>query len=141
MTINIHNLIRTNINTVHPDEMIRYYYNLGQVNVRGIMQNSYAEPEEKSVFFMVQSRNLERRDMYTTSGETAMVYLNAVAEPNRPMTVSRFHGRTGDFIQRISDGSWWLVTQLTHDAIHGDDGWCSLSVTRQTVPPEGVETA
>lgn len=136
--MNIHKIIRSNINVIHPDEEIWYFFNTGVSNVYGEAVNTYSEPLKLEAFFKLQTKALERQSEYETSGQRGHVYMVTDNANPAPSATDRFRQRTGDMIYRPSEGSWWYVSEVVHDDPHGGDSWVALTITRQVAPPEGV---
>lgn len=134
MGINLHNVVRSAITAVHPDETVTLYQSAGQRNVKGEIVSVYSEPKEiKANFQPLDSDALKHVEVIgnTPISEQVFLYSDApmpVAGQQRvPIT------RTGDIIKR-SDGTYWLVTVVLEDWTW--DGWCNVGVHVQTTPPD-----
>lgn len=135
--LNLHNIVRGAITSVHPDETVTLYQALGQVNEYGIVKAQYTAPQ--AVQAQVQNAtgaDLALVEKVSQSTDVMRFYLYAdAAFP--PAGLVRPFVRTGDMIRR-DNGTWWLVT-ATQDAFECV-GWVCVLGTLQELPPQGIET-
>lgn len=133
--INLHALVRSPINMLHPDETVTLYRSVDIVNQLGVIKTVYDEGE--SVIAQIQS--LSNDDLYANHREgendiSRNCYLfSSVSTADKPASIIRPLSRTGDMLQR-SDGTWWLVTALKEDFSLA--GWVNVSITLQVNPPD-----
>lgn len=133
--MNLHNIVRSAITTVNPDEQITLYKAIGQENVKGSVIPKYADPLiVSSQWQPLDADRLAQLEMVnqTVSAEQVFLY----SDKSQPISgISRTPiARTGDFLKR--GGSWYLVTAVLED--WSNVGWINVEVTLQTRPPEGV---
>lgn len=131
--LNLHNIVRGAITSVHPDLDCTLYQSIGQRNVKGKTIPVYAEgvsikanfqPLDADALKQIEARN------ETPASEQAFLYSNnplPVSGINRLPTI-----RTGDFI--LKDGEYWLITSLLEDWTQ--DGWANVAVDKQIKPPD-----
>ena len=43
--LNLHNVVRSAITSVHPDENCILYQSIGQQNIKGVVKSVYSEPQ------------------------------------------------------------------------------------------------
>ena len=133
MGINLHDVVRGAITSVHPDMDCTLYQSTGQVNVKGVVTPVYAEPKSVKVNFQPLDadslKQLEARNE-TPVSEQAFLY------SNKPLPVGGIERipivRTGDFIEK--DGEYWLITSVLEDWTQ--DGWANVAVDKQIKPPD-----
>lgn len=132
--VNLHNVVRGTITTIHPDEDCTLYQANGQVNNKGVITSIYLEPQEIKAniqpFDTQALKHLERVND-TKASEQIFVYSNL------DMPVSGIQRmpilRSGDFIKR-QDGTYWLITSVIED--WSWDGWANAGITQQVEPPD-----
>jgi hypothetical protein len=136
--LNLHDIVRGVITTVHDDESVIYYQSTGQKNVDGELVPSYADPV--TVRAQNQPDNAEdlRHVMRESTTEISRVFYlySDSASTSKPAGILRPFARTGDMFQREVDGTWWLVTAVPEDFALA--GWVKVRVTLQVNPPRGV---
>ena len=133
MGINLHDVVRGAITSVHPDIDCVLYQSTGQVNIKGVVTPVYAEPKNVKVNFQPLDadslKQLEARNE-TPVSEQAFLY------SNEPLPVGGIERkpicRTGDFIEK--DGEYWLITSVIEDWTQ--DGWVNVAVDKQIKPPD-----
>ena len=131
--LNLHDIVRTAIVAVHPDETVTLYQSTGQVNNYGEITPTYAAGQV--VQAQIQSEGdaaLYHADRVGMNSQTIKAYLYAdKAFP--PAGVDRPFCRNGDIFQR-DDGTWWLITAVTEN--FAGVGWVSVRGTLQVNPPD-----
>lgn len=131
--INLHNVVRSAITSIHPDENCILYKSLGQRNVKGKVVPVYAEPQSVMASFQpLDTDALRHFDAMnqTPCSEQVFLYsedIGVSGQHRLPIT------RTGDIIQR-EDNTYWLVIKVLEDWTW--DGWANVGVDRQTTPPD-----
>ncbi len=134
--INLHDVVRSAITTVHPDETVALYFNAGQVNNWGEVTPIYEGPY--SVQAQIQSESdaaLFHSNNAGMNTETIKAYFYQ-SEDSPIAELSRFKERGGDMFQR-SDGSWWLITALPDN--FSSVGWISARATLQVNGPQNIQ--
>lgn len=129
--LNLHNVVRGVITSIHPDENCTLYQSIGQQNIKGKVIPIYAEPQEIKANFQSDGEALRQTDgmNQTPYSESAYLYSEdyGVSGQQRLLVT-----RTGDFIKRM-DGTWYLITSVLEDWTW--DGWAKVKVDRQIDPP------
>lgn len=131
--INLHNVVRAAITSIHPDEECVLYQSVGQKNIKGVVKPVYNAP--LTIKANIQPldadalKHLESLNM-TPQGEQAFLYsddaLPVAGQKRLPIT------RNGDIIQR--GDTWWLITSVLEDWTW--DGWANVTINQQTTPPD-----
>lgn len=128
MSINLHGIVRSTINTIHADEPVNLFQSAGQTNIKGELYPVYfpAFP----ALAQVQS---EGGDVLTHTAnygqtETARKFYLYSDDASQPAGIIRYKARGGDLIQR-TDGSYWLITAVQED-FHAA-GWVCVRAVLQ----------
>lgn len=133
--LNLHNIVRGAITTVHPDEPVTIYRSAGQKNVAGTVKPIYEQG--KNIKAQVQSEKDDALFHANLTGQNQTVrkmYLySAPSLAEKPAGIIRPISRGGDMIKR-SDGTWWLIVAPIED--FSDVGWMSVRATLQTKEPD-----
>ena len=130
MGVNLHNVVRSIIETLHEDEDLLLYQSIGQVNVRGRIKARYNPPV--SVRGQVQNTNdagLQPSNELSVNTDMRRVYLYA-DEDLPPRGIDRPLTRTGDMLKR-TDGRWLYVTGVQDD--FSRVGWVCVSCVLQSI--------
>lgn len=132
--VNLHNVVRGAITSIHPDETVTLYQSAGQRNVKGKIVSVYSEPQEvKANFQPLDSDALRHAEVLGQTPMSEQVFLYS----ENPMPIAGQQRlpiiRTGDFLLR-DNGTYWLVTAVLEDWTW--DGWCNVGVHIQTTPPD-----
>lgn len=130
--VNLHNVVRSAITAIHPDENCILYQSIGQRNVKGKVTPVYAEPiNVKANFQPLDTEALRHVEALSVTGVDEQVFM--YSDEQRPVTgQQRIPTRTGDVIQRGE--TYWLVTAVFEDWTW--DGWANVGVYRQSTPPD-----
>lgn len=130
--INLHNVVRGAITSVHQDENCILYQSIGQRNVKGKVVPVYDEPKSvRANFQPLDTEALRHVEALSVTGVDEQVFL--YSDEALPVTgQQRLPTRTGDVIQR--GDTYWLITAVFEDWTW--DGWCNVGVYRQTTPPD-----
>lgn len=138
--INLHQIVRSVIPTLHPDETVLLVQSTGSVNVRGRVTPQYAPV----VAVGAQIQSLGNDDLQAMESEartkiSRKAYLFSTT-PNEiiPQGIIRTLKRGGDLLWR-PDGSWWLVSAMMED--FSGSGWVCVQLTEQIEVPEEVKKA
>ena len=130
--INLHNVVRSAITSIHPDEECTLYQSLGQKNVKGKVTPVYLAPKTiRANFQPLDANTLKHLEAMNDTAATEQVFLYS----NDPYPIageSRIATRSGDILKR-DDGTYWLITSVIED--WSWDGWCNVGVHRQVVTP------
>lgn len=139
MGLNLHDIVRGAINSVHPDEEVQIIRSEGSTpDENGFAVTRYSR--FTGVRAQVQSESdaaLFHADMAGANSIVRRFYLytpKSVIE--QPAGIFRPLTRAGDYIAR-SDGTIWLIDAVI-DNFAGVN-WLSVRATMQIDPPEGVE--
>ena len=98
--MNLHAIVRGAINANHADETFTWFRSLGQQNIEGLMQNTYADGVEIKGSF--QSEGDSTLDHSNLAGQNSLIRKLYVFADNdaqmRPYALYRPLARTGDYI-------------------------------------------
>ena len=136
--LNLHNLVRTAVTALHPDEAVTLYQATGQTNTLGRLAPTYAAPHK--VQAQIQSLSAEDLAHGQEASRTEIArkaYLFAPDAALPPAGIVRPLARSGDMLQR-ADGTWWLITGIMEDFTAS--GWVCVSMTQQIDAPQGVDS-
>lgn len=132
--MNLHDIVRSAIESVHEDENCVLYQSLGQKNIKGEVKPIYAEPLQ--IRANIQPLGSQVLSHANACGDTkvsmeAFLYsddsLPVAGQRRIPLT------RNGDFIQR-DDGTYWLITMVIED--WAKEGWAHVGIFRQIDLPD-----
>lgn len=133
--INLHNVVRSTITAVHPDEAVTLYRSIGMTNVKGEIKATYAA----GVFIKAQIQSVSDDALYhvNRAGQndtTRKAYLFAEnSTADKPASIVRPISRTGDIVRR-ADGTYWLVEAMLEDFSHAN--WVCVRIILQVKAPE-----
>ena len=130
--LNLHNVVRSAITSVHPDENCILYQSIGQQNIKGVVKSVYSEPQSIMANFQPDAESLQHTDAKNITPTSEKVYLYSndlpvMGQKRLPLL------RTGDIIER-NDGTFWLITTISED--WSWDGWACINVHQQLTPPD-----
>lgn len=132
--MNLHNLVRGAITTLHPDETVTLRQSTGQQNVRGRITPVYAPAQVVNAQIQSLGQNdLAQVEQTSSTKIDRKAYLYAPVPSLPPQGIVRPLARNGDMIQR-SDGTWWLVTAMIEDFTAS--GWVCVGITQQVDGPD-----
>ena len=130
--INLHDVVRSAITAIHPDENCILYQSIGQRNIKSKTRPVYAAPKNvKANFQPLDAEALKHVEALSVTGVDEQVFLYS-GEPTPVTGQQRIPTRTGDFIRR--GDTFWLVTAVFEDWTW--DGWANVGVHRQVTPPD-----
>lgn len=133
--INLHAVVRQAITTVHPDETVSLYFNVGQTNNWGEVTPIYEGPYQVQAQIQSESDSaLFHSGNVGMNTETVRAYFYQ-SDVSPICDLSRFKERGGDMFQR-ADGSWWLITALPEN--FSSVGWILTRATLQVNPPQNI---
>lgn len=132
--LNLHNVVRSAITTIHPDELCTLYRANGQINNRGLITPIYEEPEQVKVNFQpLDANTLQHLEQVGDTQASEQIFAYSMQRKTIAGTARKPIMRGGDFIQRY-DKTYWLVTSVIED--WSQDGWINAGITRQITPPD-----
>ena len=132
--LNLHDVVRGAITSVHPDESCILYQSDGQTNNKGQITSIYLAPQDIQANIQpldAQALQHLERVNDTKASEQIFVY----SDENMPVSgIQRMPIlRSGDFIKR-ADNTYWLITSVIED--WSQNGWCNAGITQQVEPPD-----
>ena len=135
-SLNLHGIVRSAINAVHPSIPATLYQSTGQINdASGMVRPTYAPGETVSI--QVQSEGpsvLEHTDRVGMEEVSRKFYLFSAPDMDKRVAgIVRELSRNGDMIH-MEDGTWWLITAIVEDFTRS--GWASVRGTLQVSPPD-----
>ncbi len=132
--INLHALVRSAINTLHPDEVVTLRQSVGQTNARGRITPVYGPAQTVSAQIQSLGQNdLAQAEQTSNTRVDRKAYLHAPDPALPPQGIVRPLARNGDMLQR-ADGTWWLVTAMIEDFTAS--GWVCVGITQQVGGPD-----
>ncbi len=134
--MNLHDMVRTAINLVNPDETCLLIPFDKQQNIRGKITPVYCVPVEIQANWQPVDETLLQSEALNLTGINYSVFL--YSDANAPVSGVRRKPFTcgGDLIKR-QDGTYYLVTDVVED--WSADGWANVLVTLQNKTPKGIE--
>lgn len=131
--MNMHDIVRGAIETVHKDESATLYQSAGRENVKGKLYPVYFEPIEiKANFQPAGAETLSRMEAMNITGDTEEAFL--YSDTARPVAgIIRRALRGGDIIEK-ADGTFWQVTAVNEN--WSAEGWADVVITIQTTAPD-----
>lgn len=134
MSINLHSVVRSAITSLHPDEEVIIRHSVGQNNISGDVVPVYSAPvAAKGQFQSMSAEELYHANMAGENVIARKVYLYAEAQPY-PAAMKRPLGRSGDYIYKTSEKTWWLITGLAEDFTAS--GWVCVIAKLQVTAPD-----
>lgn len=132
--MNLHDIVRGAITTVHPDQTFTVLRSLGSSVVNGVRIATYQKLEGFTGNF--QSEGDAALNYSNNAAQNTIIrrlYLYATSDrATRPWTAYRPLARSGDYV--LNDkGEYWKVEAVVED--YSDDGWEQLRVTFQQTDP------
>lgn len=133
--LNLHNIVRGVITSLHPDEEVNVYHSIGQVNQYGKIIAKYELPPQLMMMQIqsVDDEKTELDDKWPKSSVTREAWLYAPEGETVTSPLDRPIARQGDMLQR-ANGTWWQVVGLKQDFIRS--GWISIIISAQINPPD-----
>lgn len=134
--MNLHDLVRAAITSIHPDENCLLVQAMGQTNIKGVITQSYGEPLPIVAQWQPSPQRLDHYEKMSDTMISYNVYLYSdisfavEGQTRRPIQ------RGGDWLYRNVDNCWYLITQVSEN--WSTDGWASVIATQQMKGPEGV---
>jgi hypothetical protein len=135
MALNLHQMVRSAINTLHPDQSGLLYRSNGQSPVGdGTFKPAYLEPVSVKIQIQTESPAVLAHTNNTGNEEISRkMYLLSEQDMNTKVAgIIRPFARGGDMI-KLDDDTWWLVTGTIED--FSRSGWSCVRVTLQNKPP------
>ena len=138
MSLNLHQIVRGAISSVNADEQVYIIRSTGNANLKGRIQATYATPE----LITAQVQTLSNDDLKIVN-ETERTerdrkfYLFSDPDYNTsPASIIRYLGRTGDFIYRPFDQTYWKIYCVAED--FAPVGWVQVLASQQIETPTEV---
>jgi hypothetical protein len=132
--MNLHDIVRSAIRAVNPDEDVLLYQAVGEENRQGLITAQYGAPLGITAQFQPTSDALSHSENMSTTTLTIEAFLYSDAAQPVSGIARRPIARTGDFIKRGS--VWLLVTNVIED--WSPVGWANVELTEQAEPPAGI---
>lgn len=134
--LNLHKLASNAISIAQPMIAVTVYHSVGMSNVMGVITPTFAEPVQAFARFHSDTEKQEHRDNIDTNYTSRKIYIDTTAS-SKLSCISRQRGKTGDYIHRDSDSTWWLVTDVLED--FAMQGWVCVRGVLQVDAPTGVD--
>ena len=133
--MNLHDIVRGAINSVHPDQTFSLYRSVGSQVINGVRIAAFQKLDGFTGNFQSEGdAALSFSNNAAQNTITRKLYLYATSDrATRPWTAYRPLARSGDYILN-SQGEFWKVDAVVED--FSDDGWEQLRVTLQQTDPE-----
>lgn len=139
MSLNLHSLVRSAINMNNADEKVYLIQSLGQANVKGRITAIYGEPE--LICAQVQSLGSTELNVINeterTEHDRKFYLFSKTATGKVPAGQQRPISRTGDYIYRFYDQTYWKIYNVAED--FSPAGWCQVLASQQIEIPQGVK--
>lgn len=135
MSLNLHALANTAIQTVNANETVTLYQSNGQKNIGGIVSQVYEAPQK--VTAQVQSegtQSLAHMDKANQADFIRRFYLMADTTLKPPSALIRQLARSGDIIKR-ADNTYFLITSVIDD-FSAQSNWVCVLGELQTIEPD-----
>ncbi len=140
--INLHQIVRSAITTLHPDVAATLYQSTGQAATTGGQIKATYAPGRPII---VQAQSINPSELYHVDkvgqeSASRKFWLNSPSSAAEITTgIVRPLGRNGDLFQIDAGaewfaGLWWLVDALIED--FSLSGWVSVNATLQVNPPD-----
>lgn len=121
------------------DEKVYLVQSLGQANIKGRITAVYGDPE--LVGAQVQSLGSTDlniiNDTERTEHDRKFYLFSKTATGKMPAGQQRPISRTGDYIYRFFDSTYWKIYNVAEDFTPA--GWCQVLASQQIEIPQGVK--
>lgn len=135
MSLNLHAIVRSSITAVNPDEDFLLIQSVGETNVKGVITASYADAVQiKAQMQSLSGDDLQQFDNTLRTEIDRKFYLYSQAL--KPAGQIRIKSRTGDFLYRLKDGSYWRIFNVSED--FSGVGWVLVNASLQVEKPQLV---
>lgn len=136
MSINLHQIARRSINTIHSDDKGILYRSKGQRNNRGSVTPIYEKGLEIELQIQPLSEwRLTQLEGKSVTGNAYQAFLYST--PNNPIRgIDRRLAKNGDFL--FVNGVYYLVTAIIED--WSNSGWINVEIVEQMKPPDFSES-
>ena len=138
--MNLHLIANPAVATVNPNEEIVWYRNMSQTNdASGMVTPSFADGVQLTA--QVQAEGDAGLYYADKAGQNDIIrkfYVRA-EQATPPAGIVRLDLRGGDVIQRLLDGSWYLVDAVTDD-FSARSGWVCVRGVQQFSAPFGLDS-
>lgn len=140
MSLNLHQIVRGAISSVNADEQVYLVRSTGNSNVKGRIVATYGAP----VLIGAQIQTLSNDDLRIvneterTERDRKFYLFSDPDYTKSPASIIRYLGRTGDFIYRPFDQTYWKIYCVAED--FAPVGWVQVLASQQVqTPPSVVE--
>lgn len=134
--MNLHDLVRSAITSIHADESCMLVQSNGQVNIKGVITPLYNEPLPIIAQWQPSPQRLDHYEKMSDTMISYTIYLYSDIDYAVEGQTRIPLKRGGDWLYRNLDGCWYLITQVSEN--WSTDGWASVIATQQVNAPEGV---
>ncbi len=133
--LNLHKIVNRAVSVAQPQVDVKVYQSTGTSNVMGVITPMFAPVIDTKARFQSDVDKLEHKDNVEVDYTSRKIYVDTTAEA--PISeLYRNRGKTNDYIYRVSDQSWWMVTEVLDD--FAEQGWVCVRGVLQVLPPIGV---
>ncbi len=140
MSLNLHQIVRGAISSVNADEQVYLVRSTGNSNVKGRIVATYGAPELIGAQIQTLSNDDLRivNETERTERDRKFYLFSDPDYTKSPASIIRYLGRTGDFIYRPFDQTYWKIYCVAED--FAPVGWVQVLASQQVqTPPSVVE--
>lgn len=140
MSLNLHQIVRGAISSVNADEQVYLVRSTGNANVKGRIVATYGAPELIGAQIQTLSNDDLRivNETERTERDRKFYLFSDPDYTKSPASIIRYLGRTGDFIYRPFDQTYWKIYCVAED--FAPVGWVQVLASQQVqTPPSVVE--
>lgn len=131
--MNLHRIVNAAVSTVQPMVEVYVLQSSGVKNIKGEFTAVYDAPLKTMARFQTDNDEaLEHIDNVNQNYIGRKIYIETKPE-NRISEINRVKAKSGDYIYRVNDASWWLVTATLDE--FAEQGWVCVRGTLQVTPP------
>lgn len=138
MSLNLHQIVRGAISSVNADEQVYLVRSTGNSNVKGRIVATYGAPELIGAQIQTLSNDDLRivNETERTERDRKFYLFSDPDYTKSPASIIRYLGRTGDFIYRPFDQTYWKIYCVAED--FAPVGWVQVLASQQVEMPPGV---
>lgn len=138
MSLNLHQIVRGAISSVNADEQVYLVRSTGNSNVKGRIVATYGAPELIGAQIQTLSNDDLRivNETERTERDRKFYLFSDPDYTKSPASIIRYLGRTGDFIYRPFDQTYWKIYCVAED--FAPVGWVQVLASQQVETPPGV---
>lgn len=139
MSLNLHAIVRGAISSVNADEQVYLLQSTGNTNVSGRIVATYAGPQ----LVGAQVQTLSNDDLKIvseterTERDRKFYLFSDSNNQTTPAAIIRNLGRTGDFIYRPYDSTYWKIYCVAED--FSPVGWVQVLASQQSEVPTALK--